>query len=177
MLFEPTDIAGAFVLVPQRHEDDRGYFARTFCTDELAERGLVTRVAQCSVSWNRRAGTLRGMHYQAAPHEETKVVRCTAGAVYDVMIDLRPDSPSYRRWQAFELTAVNGRALYIPAGVAHGFQTLVDASELLYMISTPYEPTAARGVRWDDPAFAIAWPACADRTMSERDRAFPPWRS
>ena len=173
MLFEPSKIAGAFILAPQRHEDDRGHFARTFCVDELAAHGLVTSVAQCSVSWNRRAGTLRGMHYQIAPHEETKVVRCTAGAVFDVMLDMRPASPTFRQWQGVELTAANGLALYIPAGVAHGFQTLVDATEVFYMISTRYEPSAARGIRWDDPAFAIAWPPVAERTISERDRAFP----
>ena len=161
------------MLEPERHEDERGYFARTFCVDELAAQGLETRVAQCSVSWNRRAGTLRGMHYQVPPHEEVKLVRCSRGALYDVLLDLRPSSTSYRAWQAFELSARNGHGLYVPAGVAHGFQTLVDDTEVSYQISSPYQPAAARGIRWDDPAFRIKWPTCESRIISERDRGFP----
>ena len=161
------------MLEPERHQDGRGYFARTFCVDELAARGLETRVAQCSVSWNQRAGTLRGMHYQVAPHEEVKLVRCSRGSVYDVLLDLRPSSTTYRAWQAFELSASNGHSLYVPAGVAHGFQTLLDDTEVYYQISSPYQPAAARGVRWDDPAFRIEWPTCESRIISERDRGFP----
>lgn len=172
MIFREGELPGTFILEPERHHDDRGYFARTFCADELAARGLDTRIAQCSVSWNRRAGTLRGMHYQIAPHEETKLVRCTRGAIYDVVLDLRPSSRAFRTWRAVELSAVNGWSLYIPAGVAHGFQTLADDTEVLYQMSTSVRPDAARGVRWDDPAFGIAWPDCANRIMSERDRGF-----
>ena len=177
MIFRTCEIEGAFVLEPERKRDERGYFARTFCTDELAARGLETRIAQCSVSWNKRAGTLRGMHYQIAPHEEIKLVRCARGAVFDVILDLRPSSPSFRKWQGIEISADNGWSIYVPAGVAHGFQTLVDDTELDYQISTNFHPDAARGVRWNDPAFSIRWPPCAERIISERDAAFPLVRS
>lgn len=173
MIFRACQIDGAFVCAPERREDARGHFARTFCVDEFAARGLDTRVAQCSVSWNRQAGTLRGMHYQVAPYEETKLVRCSRGVIYDVLLDLRPQSQSFRRWQAFELSAENGLSLYVPTGVAHGFQTLVDDTEVAYQISTAYEPASSRGVRWDDPSFSITWPTCARRIISERDLAFP----
>lgn len=172
-MFRSCQIEGAFVVVPERQKDTRGYFARTFCRAELASRGLVTSVEQCSVSWNQRAGTLRGMHYQVAPRAETKLVRCTRGAIYDVLLDLRPTSSSFRLWHASELSADNGLSLYVPEGVAHGFQTLVDDTEVHYQISAAYDPACARGVRWDDPAFAIEWPKCATRTISERDQKFP----
>jgi dTDP-4-dehydrorhamnose 3,5-epimerase len=136
---------------------------------------LNTDLSQVSVSYNRRRGTLRGMHWQAAPHAEAKVVRCTRGAIYDVALDLRPDVPTMRRWVGFELTAANSRALYIPEGCAHGFQTLSDDAEVLYLISAPYNPTAARGARWDDPAFAIEWPAVDERIIADRDRNWPLW--
>jgi dTDP-4-dehydrorhamnose 3,5-epimerase len=170
-----TPVAGVHLVEPERIEDERGFFARTFAADEFAARGLDARVAQCSTSFNAKCGTLRGLHYQAAPHGEAKLVRCTRGAIYDVAVDLRPDSPSYRRWTGAELSADNGRALFIPAGCAHGFQTLVDASEVLYQISTAYVPEAARGVRWDDPAFGIAWPPAPahGRILSERDASYP----
>jgi dTDP-4-dehydrorhamnose 3,5-epimerase len=170
-----TPVAGVHLVEPERIADERGHFARTFAADEFTAHGLDARVTQCSTSFNARRGTLRGLHYQAAPHGEAKLVRCTRGAIYDVAVDLRPDSPSYRRWTAAELTADNGRALYIPAGCAHGFQTLVDASEVLYQISTPYVPEAARGVRWDDPAFGIDWPPPprGRRTMAARDAGYP----
>ena len=169
-----TKLKGAYVVEPEPAGDERGLFARTFCRDEFAALGLDTRVAQCSTSYNRRRGTLRGLHYQAEPYPEAKLVRCTAGSVYDVVVDLRPESHAFRRWFAVELTASSRRALYVPAGVAHGFQTLVAGAELLYMIDRPYAPGAARGVRWDDPALGIEWPDAPDgRTMSERDRGYP----
>jgi len=172
VIFQDLDLAGALVIEPERLEDERGFFARTWCREELAARGLVGTIAQCSLSFNRRKGTLRGMHYQAAPHEETKIVRCTMGAVYDVIVDLRPDSPTHRRWAAVELSAENHRQLYVPAGFAHGFQTLVDNAEVFYQISEFYHPESARGVRWDDPALGIRWPI-GEMTISARDRSFP----
>ena len=172
MIFQPLPLAGAFVVELERREDDRGFFARSFCQDEFAKHGLNPRVVQCNVSFNAKRGTLRGMHYQAKPHEEAKVVRCTHGAAWDVMVDLRPQSPTFRRWHGVELSAANRRALYIPEGLAHGFQTLTDDAELLYLMSEFYHPECARGVRWNDPAFRIEWPL-KDPQMSERDRTFP----
>ena len=171
MKFAPTPLEGAFVVDLDRLEDERGFFARTFCEDEFRRAGLVPVVSQCSVSFNKRRGTLRGMHYQAAPHEETKLVRCTQGAIWDVIVDLRPGSATRCRWHGVELSAENRRALYIPAGFAHGFQVLREDSEVLYMMDVPYHGPSARGVRWDDPAFGIAWPL-ADPFMSDRDRAY-----
>jgi dTDP-4-dehydrorhamnose 3,5-epimerase len=153
-------------------EDERGMFARSWCPNEFSRQGLDPRLAACNVSFNRAAGTLRGMHYQAPPHEEAKLVRCTAGAIYDVVVDLRASSPTYCRWFAAELTAHNRTALYAPPGCAHGFQTLQAESEVLYLISTPYVPEAARGVRWDDRAFGIEWPPASSRVISKRDRAY-----
>jgi len=172
MLFHETALAGTFVIEPAPFADQRGFFARTVSADVLEARGLVGRFNECSVSFNHRKGTLRGMHYQAAPFAETKLVRCTRGAIYDVALDLRPDSPTFRRWIAEELTDDNRRTLYIPAGCAHGFQTLTDDAEVLYMIDAPYSPEHGRGVRWDDAAFAIAWPH-AERIMNDRDRTYP----
>ena len=173
MRFLPTALPGVFVIEPELRADDRGFFARTWCREEFAAAGLVTDWVQCNVSFNHRAGTLRGMHWQAAPHEEVKLVRCTAGAAFDVVLDLRPGSPAFKRWVAVELTAENRRAVYIPGGCAHGFQTLADATELFYHMSAFYHPEAARGVRWDDPAFGITWPPCEARIISPRDRSFP----
>jgi dTDP-4-dehydrorhamnose 3,5-epimerase len=174
VLFRETSVVGAFVVEPERIEDERGSFARTFSVEEFAARGLDTRVDQCSTSFNLRAGTLRGMHYQLAPHAESKLVRCTRGAIYDVAVDLRPNSPSYLSWFGLDLSAENGNALFVPQGCAHGFQTLVHSSEVHYQISTPFFPAAARGVRWDDPAFGIEWPAppSEGRTMAPRDAAY-----
>jgi dTDP-4-dehydrorhamnose 3,5-epimerase len=172
LIFQPSPLAGAFVVELERREDERGFFARSFCQDEFAKHGLNPRLVQCNVSFNTRRGTLRGMHYQAKPHEEAKVVRCTQGAVWDVMVDLRPESATFKRWQGVELSAANRRALYIPEGLAHGFQTLTDDAELLYLMSEFYHPESARGVRWDDPAFRIEWPL-QDPHMSERDRTYP----
>lgn len=174
MDFVETPVAGAWVLEPERFGDGRGYFARTYCAQEFAEHGLEPAIAQCSTSFNPRRGTLRGMHYQTGPRPEAKLVRCTRGAIHDVALDLRRDSPTYLRWHAVELSEDNGRALFLPAGCAHGFQTLRGATEVLYQISVPYEPSAAAGVRWNDPAFAIEWPeAPGGRTISERDDAYP----
>jgi dTDP-4-dehydrorhamnose 3,5-epimerase len=175
MIFQETSIDGAWVVVPEPIEDERGLFARTFCTDEFGVRGLDIRVSQCNTSFNPRAGTLRGLHFQAEPHGEAKLVRCTQGAIYDVAVDLRTDSPTYRRWFSVELTAANRRAFFIPEGCAHGFQSLRDASEVLYQMSTPYVPGSGRGVRWDDPAFGIEWPDPPPdgRIMSEQDAGYP----
>jgi dTDP-4-dehydrorhamnose 3,5-epimerase len=176
VIFTPTALEGAFVIEPEPSADARGLFARTWCRRELEARGLETAIAQCSTSFNKRKGTLRGMHYQAAPFAETKIVRCTRGAIHDVIIDLRPQSPTFRRHVAVVLTAEDRKALYVPTGFAHGFQTLEDDTEVFYQISEFYSPAHSRGVRWDDPAFQIAWPP-DDRTMSERDRNYPDFPS
>lgn len=173
MVFSQTAIPGAYLIDIEPRGDERGFFARTWCAREFGARGLAANLAQCSVSVNALAGTLRGMHYQAAPHEETKVVQCIRGAIYDVAVDLRPDSPAFRRWIAAELTAANRRMMYVPKGVAHGFQTLEADTEVLYLISEFYAPESGRGVRWDDPAFGIRWPAVDIRHMSDRDRCYP----
>ncbi|HLJ57657.1 MAG TPA: dTDP-4-dehydrorhamnose 3,5-epimerase family protein [Chthonomonadaceae bacterium] len=175
MKIEPLCIRGAYRIEIEPVTDDRGFFARTWCADTFAALGLSAEPKQCSLSFNARRGTLRGMHWQAAPFAEAKLVRCTQGALYDVLLDLRSGSPTCGQWTAVELTAVNRRAVYVPEGVAHGFQTLVDGTEALYLISEPYRPEMARGVRWDDPAFGIAWPD-GPRTISERDLAFPDWQ-
>jgi dTDP-4-dehydrorhamnose 3,5-epimerase len=172
MIFTETRLKGAFVIEPEKLEDERGFFVRTWCQREFANRGLNPCIAQCNVSFNHKRGTLRGMHYQVAPYEETKVVRCTRGAIYDVIIDLRPDSTTFTEWLAVELSADNRRMLYIPERFANGFQTLENNTEIFYQISEFYAPEYARGIRWDDPAFGIQWPS-ADRTISVRDRTFP----
>jgi dTDP-4-dehydrorhamnose 3,5-epimerase len=169
--FEPTELDGAWLLALDRHEDERGFFARLWTASEFAARDLTSRLDQCSLSYNRRAGTIRGIHYQAPPSEEVKIVRCVRGAIHDVLLDLRPASPSYKRWMARALSAEDRLALYIPRGVAHGFQTLTDDAEVLYLIEGKYDPGLARGVRWDDPAFGIDWPLPAT-VMSERDRTY-----
>jgi dTDP-4-dehydrorhamnose 3,5-epimerase len=168
MKFTPATLDGAYLVDPAPVPDERGFFARTFCLEEFAAHAIPMSLSQASVSYNEHRGTLRGLHYQIAPHEEHKLVRCTVGSIFDVIVDLRPESPQYRRWFGVELSGANRRALYVPPGMAHGFLTLADASEVYYMISTPYSPGAARGVRWDDPAFAIAWPA-APAVISARD--------
>lgn len=173
MRFTPLKLDGVFVLDIERHDDERGFFARSWSVTELVEHGLKAEIRQCSVSFNARKGTLRGMHYQAAPHEETKVIRCTAGAIYDVLVDVRPSSSTYGQWVGTELTAENRRQLYVPAGIAHGFQTLSADSEVFYQISTDYVAASARGLRWNDPAVHIAWPDPHSATISDRDRGFP----
>jgi len=171
--FVRTRIAGVVVVELEEHVDERGSFARTWCRDEMAAAGLTAELAQCSLSRNRRAGTLRGLHYQRTPHEEAKLVRCTRGRIFDVAVDLRPGSSTRGQWIGVELGHENGRALYVPEGCAHGFQTLVDDSDVSYMISVPYAPEASAGIRWDDPDLAIEWPDAADRTISPRDLALP----
>lgn len=172
MILRPTKIAGAVVIEPELVADERGFFARTFSRDEFIAAGLDGDVTQCSVSYNQRSGTLRGLHYQAEPHAEAKLVRCTQGAIYDVVVDLRPESSTFCDWVAVELSAANRLGLFVPKGLAHGFQTLTSASEVYYQISVRYEPGAARGVRWNDPRFSIEWPA-AERIISARDQVFP----
>jgi dTDP-4-dehydrorhamnose 3,5-epimerase len=172
MIFTETTLKGAFLIEPERREDERGFFARTWCRREFASHGLQKQWVQCNISFNRQKGTLRGLHYQTPPYEEAKLIRCTRGAMYDVIIDLRADSSTFTRWVAVELTADDRRMLYIPEGFAHGFQTLTDDTEIFYQMSQFYAPEHASGVRWDDPALSIAWPA-DERTISERDRSYP----
>lgn len=172
MIFRETPLPGAYVLEVEPVSDERGFFARTFCRRELAQRDLEPAVAQCSISYNRRKGTLRGLHFQVAPHEEVKLVRCTRGALWDVIVDLRPGSPTFRQHFAVTLTAAERNQLYVPLGFAHGFLTLEDNTEVFYQISEPYAPDSARGYRWDDPAFAIPWPE-APAVISEKDRNLP----
>ncbi len=172
MLFTRTSIDGAFVVEPEPISDERGFFARTWCQREFKAHGLNSELVQCNLSFNRRKGTLRGMHYQAAPHQEAKLVRCTTGAIYDVAIDLRPTSPTFGAHTAAVLDAANRRMLYIPEGCAHGFLTLQDGTEVAYQMSAFYVPEADRGVRFDDPAFGIRWPDEV-RVISQRDRSYP----
>ena len=172
MKFHPLILDGAFLIDLESTADERGSFARTFCIREFAALGLDPRVTQCNISYNRRRGTLRGMHYQVAPYAEAKLVRCISGAIYDVIIDLRPGSVTRMRWIGVELNAADRGQLYIPAGFAHGFQTLCNDSEVFYQISEYYSPEHGRGVRWDDRAFAIRWPL-ADAIISDKDRSYP----
>jgi dTDP-4-dehydrorhamnose 3,5-epimerase len=171
MRLEQLPVAGAFIVSPERHCDARGWFARTFCRDEFAAHGLIGDFVQCSASFNARRGTLRGMHFQRAPHEETKLVRCTRGAVFDVLLDLRPDSATFRHWHAVELSEQDGVAVYVPAGLAHGFQSLTDTTEVFYQITERYLPETSAGVRWNDPAFAIDWPI-RPPILSQRDAGY-----
>jgi dTDP-4-dehydrorhamnose 3,5-epimerase len=172
MTFRQLRLKDAFIIDIEKMEDERGFFARTFCQHEFEAHGLTHRLVQSSISFNKRKGTLRGMHYQIAPNEEAKVVRCTQGAIYDVIIDLRQCSPTFKQWDAAELTSQNRRMIFVPEGFAHGFQTLKEDSEVLYHMTEFYVPEAARGVRWDDPAFEIRWPA-DDRTIAPRDQQYP----
>lgn len=174
MKFIETPLPGAWTIELERLEDERGWFARTFDAEQFRVRGLNPDVVQCNSSFNRRRGTVRGLHHQAEPDGESKLVRCVRGAIFDVAVDLRPQSPTYRGWHAVELSADNRLAFYIPAGLAHGFQTLTDNSEVLYQMGNPYVPEAARGVRWDDPVLGIRWPAVdRERTISEQDSSYP----
>lgn len=172
MNFSQLQIPDAFLIIPTRFEDERGFFARTFCRKEFGSLGLREEFVQCSISYNEVAGTLRGLHFQVAPHQEAKLVRCTSGEIFDVLLDLRPESPQFRRWIGLELSAQNRHMVYVPEGVAHGFISLTDNTEVLYQISTFYEPAAARGVRWNDPAFGIQWPR-HPRVLSVRDSTYP----
>jgi dTDP-4-dehydrorhamnose 3,5-epimerase len=174
MIFRELRLKGAYEIELELHADERGSFARTYCGREFERHGLNPRIAQCNVSYNRRSGTLRGMHYQVPPHQEAKLVRCTRGALYDVIVDLRPDSPTYCEWTALELRADPGatsKMLYIPEGFAHGFQTLEDDTDVFYQMSAFYVPEAARGFRWNDPAFSINWPGPVT-VISDRDRTY-----
>jgi len=171
MKFISLPLMDAYTIELEPTVDERGFFARTWCAQEFKLRGLNPNLAQCSVSFNRQKGTLRGLHYQNEPYPEAKLVRCCSGSIYDVILDLRPTSPSYREWFAVELTAANRKMVYVPQGFAHGFQTLADETEVFYQISESYRPELAGGVRWDDPQFAIKWPVL-EPIISKRDRTF-----
>ena len=175
MIFKETKLKGAYIIEIEPVEDERGFFARSFCVKEFKEYGLNPNIAQCNISYNEKKGTLRGMHYQVAPHEEVKLVRCTMGAIYDVIIDLRPDSSTFKQWIAVELTQENRRLLYVPEGFAHGFQTLEDRTEVLYQISEFHHPEWARGVRWNDPTFGIFWPVNVE-IISVGDQQYPDFK-
>ena len=173
MIFTPTRLPGAYLIDVERHADERGFLARTFCEREFADQGLPMRIVQSSTIHSPRRHTLRGLHYQEAPHAEIKLVRCTRGSIFLVMVDLRPESPTNGHWLGVELTAENERLAYVPEGFAQGYQTLEDDAEVLYQMSHHYVSDAARGVRWDDPAFGIDWPPAEERVISERDRSWP----
>ena len=172
MIFTETRLKGAFIIQPEKLEDERGFFARTWCKREFEDHGVNPNLVQCNISFNKKRGTLRGMHYQVAPHEEAKLVRCTMGGIYDVIIDLRPDSQTFKQWISVELTAENRKMIYIPEGFAHGSITIEDDTEVFYQMSEFYTPECARGVRWNDPAFGITWPIDI-AVLSERDRQYP----
>ncbi len=172
MIFKETELDGVLIIEPQPLKDDRGFFARTWCHREFENRGLNSALVQCNISFNSKQGTLRGMHYQASPHAETKLVRCTRGAIYDVIIDLRTESPTFTQWVGVELNAENHQMLYIPEGFAHGFQTLADNTEVFYQMSEFYHPGSARGVRWNDPTFSIKWPTTDNLIISSKDNDY-----
>lgn len=172
MIFTKTKLKGAYVIEPEKLEDERGFFARAWDRQEFETRGLNPRLVQANISFNKKKGSLRGMHYQTPPHEEAKLVRCTKGSIYDAIIDLRPHSPSFKQWFGVELTEDNRRMLYIPEGFAHGYLTLEDDTEIFYQVSEFYAPGFGRGVRWDDPAFGISWPTEV-RVVLERDQQYP----
>ena len=172
MNFLETPLPGAYVIEIEKHEDERGFFARSWCAQEFAANGLDPQLVQCNVSFNKRKGTLRGLHYQIPPHAEVKLVRCTKGSLFDVIVDLRKDSPTFLKWFAIELTATNHRVLYIPKLFAHGFQTLEDDTEIFYQMSQFYEPAASKGLRWNDPRLGINWPL-GERILSSRDASYP----
>lgn len=175
MIFTETKINGAFIIEPELLWDERGFFARTFCKDEFEEYGLETDIVQCNISYNKKKGTLRGMHYQAHPYDEAKIVSCTKGAIYDVILDLRTESGSCHQWIAVELSDENFRMVYIPKGCAHGFQTLKDETVVCYQMSEFFHPESARGVRWDDPVFGIHWPT-GKKIISDRDDQFSEYK-
>jgi dTDP-4-dehydrorhamnose 3,5-epimerase len=172
MIFHKTDLKDAFVIDLEKIEDERGFFARAWCMKEFEAQGLTARTVQCNISFNKTRGTTRGMHYQIAPYEEAKLVRCMAGSIYDVIIDLRSGSETYRSWFGVELTAANRRMLFVPEGFAHGFQTLEDDTEVTYQVSQFYTPGSERGIRWDDPAFSIDWPIEV-QVISDKDKSWP----
>ncbi len=168
MIFKPLPLSGAFLIQPELRADERGFFARTFCKDEFEKHGIDFSCVQCNISYNKKRGTLRGMHYQSPPHEEAKIVSCARGAIYDVIVDIRPGSPTYKQWHAEQLSAENRAMLFVPKGFAHGFQTLTDDAEVFYMMGEFYHPQSARGMRWDDKEPGIAWPL-AVTGISEND--------
>lgn len=168
MLFTETKLKGAFIIETERLEDERGFFARSFCQKEFASYGLTSNFVQCNISFNKKKGTLRGMHYQVAPHEEAKLVRCTKGAIYDVIVDVRPNSGTFKQWLGIELISDNYQMIYIPEGLAHGFQTLEDNTEVFYHMSEFYHPECARGIKWNEPRLGIEWPA-DERIISTKD--------
>ncbi len=176
MKFDPLTLAGSFLIEPEAHVDERGFFARTYCSREFAENGLNENLRQCSISFNSRKHTLRGIHYQLPPHEETKLVRCTRGAAYHVIVDLREESETYLQWSGIELSSENRNLLYVPEGVAHGFVTLADTTEIFYQMSEFHTPACEAGIRWNDPAFNIAWPV-QPAVISERDSSFSDFQS
>ena len=176
MIFTETRLKGAFIIQPEKLEDERGFFARTWCKREFETHGLNSNLVQCNISFNKKRSTLRGMHYQVAPHEEAKLVRCTMGGIYDVIIDLRPNSKTFKQWISVELTAENRKMIYIPEGFAHSLLTLDHNTEVFYQMSEPYAPECARGVRWNDPAFDIVWPAGV-AVISEKDKHYPDFTS
>jgi dTDP-4-dehydrorhamnose 3,5-epimerase len=171
MIFTETRLKGAFIIDLDLHEDERGFFARSWCEQEFQEHGLNPRLVQCNISYNKKRGTLRGMHYQTEPYPEAKLVRCTRGAIFDVIIDLRPASPTYKEWISVELTSDNHLAIYVPEGFAHGFQALVDTSEVFYQMSEYFHPECARGIRWNDEQFKICWPLIKT-IISSRDQSY-----
>lgn len=172
MKFIETPLKGSYIIEAEPIEDERGSFARSWCQREFAEHGLNTRVVQCNISFNRKRGTLRGMHFQIEPFAEAKLVRCTRGAIYDIIIDLRENSPSFKRWFSVKLSETNQKMLYIPEGFAHGFQTLKDNTEVFYQMSEFYYPEYSRGLRWNDPFFSIKWPD-GERIISKKDQEYP----
>jgi dTDP-4-dehydrorhamnose 3,5-epimerase len=177
MRFTETHVSGAFLIQPEPRGDERGFFARLWCRDEFAARGLTADFVQCNDSFSARRGTLRGLHYQTAPYQEVKLVRCVRGAIFDVLVDLRPASPTFARWFGTELSAENRTMLYVPEGCAHGYLTLEEASEIVYPVSRLYHPEAERGVRWNDPRFAIEWPDAGSLTISAKDEQWPDYPS
>ena len=177
MMFTETKLRGVYLLEPRRFEDERGFFAPAFSAPEFAARGMASHFVENNISYSRGRGTLRGMHYQAAPHGQAKLVRCTRGRIFDVAVDLRRDSPTFRQWVGVELSAENRSMLYVPHDCAHGFQTLVDDTEVFYMVSRPYAPDSGRGFRWDDPAFGIVWPEAGQRLLLPRDGEYPDFRA
>jgi len=172
MQFKESLIKGAYVIEIESMSDSRGFFARSYCQNEMRENGLNTEIAQANISFNEKAGTLRGMHFQEEPFDETKIVRCTSGSIYDVILDLRQNSETYKQWASFTLTAENRKMLYIPGGIAHGFITMVDNTEIFYLHSEYFVPNAAKGILWNDPAFDIEWPEFENIIMSDKDKSW-----
>lgn len=176
MIFSETKLKGIYFIEPRRFEDERGFFAPSFLAREFAARGMASEFVENNISYSQSRGTLRGMHYQAAPYGQDKLIRCTRGAIFDVAVDLRPDSPTFKQWFGVELTAENRSMVYVPGDCGHGFQTLVDDTEIFYMVSRPYVPESRRGFRWDDPSFSIDWPDVGARVLIERDQSYPDFK-